>query len=96
MDFSLSPILIAAIVANVGFVQGLKGKIPKLSSTVTSIIGGIVGAFGVANLAGLSVLVAVQSFVINWFIVTCGAWLCFESIVKRFTTPKDAANGQQA
>lgn len=94
MDFTLSPILIAAIVANVGFVQGLKSKLPKLSSTVTSIIGGCVGAFGVANLSGLAILVAVQSFVLNWFIVTCGSWLTFESIVKRFTAPKESGNGQ--
>lgn len=95
MDFSLSPILIAAIIANVGFVQGLKGKMPKISSTISSIIGGCIGAFGVANMSGLAVLVAIQSFVLNWFIVTCGAWLCFESIVKRFTIAKDQGNDKQ-
>lgn len=85
----LSPLVIAAVVGNVGFCEGLKRKFPKLSTFITSILGGLVGAFGVANLSMNNVFSSIQSFILNWFIVTCVAWLSYELVVSRFTIKKD-------
>lgn len=83
----VSPIVMAAITANVGFCEGLKKKFSKLSTTWTSLIGGAIGAFSVANLNIDHIFQSVQSFVLNWFIIVCVSWLAYEMVVKRFTTP---------
>lgn len=82
--FTLSPQIIAAIIANVGTVEGFKRKFPKIGSFLVSIIAGIVGAFGITPLTG-NVLTIVQGVVFNAFLIVSASWLSYETVVFRFT-----------
>lgn len=84
----ISPVVMVAIVACIGFCEGLKVKFPKLSTTLTSIIGGAIGAAGMANITGLNIL-TIQSILLNWFTITCGSWLLYEYVVSRYRVKKD-------
>lgn len=84
----ISPAVMIAIVACIGFCEGLKVKFPKLSTTLTSIIGGAIGAAGMSNITGINI-VTVQSIILNWFTITCGAWLLYEYVVSRYRVKKD-------
>ena len=94
MDFSLSPLIVAAVVGVVGIVQMLKTKLPGLPSWLATLSVSLFGAFGCATMTGIPALSAIQSLVLNWLIVAGAAVLSFETVVKRFTTPKEAAGGQ--
>ena len=93
MDFSLSPLILAAVVGVVGIVQMLKTKLPALPSWLATLAVALFGAFGCATMTGIPVLSAVQSLVLNWLIVAGASVLSFETVVKRFTEPKEAASG---
>lgn len=84
----ISPAVMIAIVACIGFCEGLKVKFPKLSTTLTSIIGGAIGAAGMSNITGINI-VTVQSIILNWFTITCGSWLLYEYVVSRYRVKKD-------
>ena len=84
----ISPVVMVAIVACIGFCEGLKVKFPKLSTTLTSIIGGAIGAAGMSNITGINI-VTVQSIILNLFTITCGSWLLYEYVVSRYRVKKD-------
>lgn len=83
----LQPMIMAAIIAVVGLTEGLKKKLPKMSSTLISIVAAIFTSAAMADIPsfdGPTILKAVQQTLFNTALIIGGAWLMYDQVINRF------------
>ena len=90
MDFS--PLVLAAVVAVIGMTEGIKHKLPKMSSTLVSIVATLITAISISDFSGFTdvgMIKFVQAFIFHVCCIMGGSWLMYESIIKRYKGEKE-------